>query len=146
MWLAVITPLALLAGTELETWITKPTGFQGGARTILTLTQYDIDGGCHADAPGAYARRGYVFVHAYVRAQPWSHGRVGMFGGSYVGMTHRRSHASPAELLGRCPPDVSTIRLGKNVRRARFRNSQFDQELVKPGQLRLPLAAAHTTD
>jgi putative CocE/NonD family hydrolase len=32
-------------------------------------------------------------------------------------------------------PDGSTVRLGEDIRRARFRNSQFKQELVKPGEL-----------
>jgi hypothetical protein len=31
--------------------------------------------------------------------------------------------------------DGSTVRLGEDIRRARFRNSQFKEELVKPGQL-----------
>jgi putative CocE/NonD family hydrolase len=30
--------------------------------------------------------------------------------------------------------DGSTVRLGEDIRRARFRNSQFKEELVKPGQ------------
>jgi uncharacterized protein len=32
-------------------------------------------------------------------------------------------------------PDGSTVRLGEDVRRARFRSSQFKEELVKPGQV-----------
>jgi putative CocE/NonD family hydrolase len=32
-------------------------------------------------------------------------------------------------------PDGSSVRLGEDVRRARFRNSQFKEELVKPRQL-----------
>jgi uncharacterized protein len=32
-------------------------------------------------------------------------------------------------------PDGSTVRLGEDVRRARFRNSQFKEELIKPGQI-----------
>jgi uncharacterized protein len=32
-------------------------------------------------------------------------------------------------------PDGSTVRLGEDVRRARYRNSQFKEELVKPGQV-----------
>ncbi len=31
--------------------------------------------------------------------------------------------------------DGSTVRLGEDVRRARFRNSQFKEELIKPGQV-----------
>jgi uncharacterized protein len=32
-------------------------------------------------------------------------------------------------------PDGSTVRLGEDIRRARFRNSQFKEELIKPGQM-----------
>jgi putative CocE/NonD family hydrolase len=32
-------------------------------------------------------------------------------------------------------PDGSTVRLGEDVRRVRFRNSQFKEELIKPGQI-----------
>jgi putative CocE/NonD family hydrolase len=118
-------------GVELEAWITKPSDLKAKAPTILTLTQYDIDGGRHADSPGSYARRGYVFVQAYVRgrgksggvksdnlgtqvgrdgydlvewiaAQPWSDGRVVMFGGSYVGMTQWQTAAQ-------LPPHLAAI-------------------------------------
>ena len=103
-------------GIELEAWITEPSHLTAKVPTVLTLTQYDIDGGRHGDSAGYYARRGYAFVQAYVRgrgrsggvksenlgtqvgrdgydlvewiaAQPWSDGRVVMFGGSFVGMT-----------------------------------------------------------
>src|ERR1700722_1524015 len=120
-------------GTELEAWIAKPSNLKQKAPAILTLTQYDIDGGRHADAPGSYARRGYVFVQAYVRgrgrsggvksenlgtqigrdgydlvewiaAQPWSDGRVVMFGGSFVGMTQWQTAAQlPPHLAGIAP-------------------------------------------
>jgi len=118
-------------GTELEAWITKPSNLKQKAPAILTLTQYDIDGGRHADSPGSYARRGYVFVQAYVRgrgrsggvksenlgtqigrdgydlvewiaAQPWSDGRVMMFGGSFVGMTQWQTAAQ-------LPPHLAAI-------------------------------------
>ena len=156
LWLVVITPLAIIAGTlaraadvgpgydidmsqmirardgvELEAWITKPSNLKMKAPAILTLTQYDIDGGRNADSPGSYARRGYVFVQAYVRgrgksggvksdnlgtqvgrdgydlvewiaAQPWSDGRVVMFGGSYVGMTQWQTAAQ-------LPPHLAAI-------------------------------------
>ncbi len=107
-------------GTELEAWITKPSNLTVKVPTILTLTQYDIDGGRHGDETGYYTRRGYAFVQVYVRgrgrsggdksdnlgasvgrdgydlvewiaAQPWSDGRVVMFGGSFVGMTQWRT-------------------------------------------------------
>jgi predicted acyl esterase len=32
-------------------------------------------------------------------------------------------------------PDGSTIRLGEDIRRARFRDSQFKEELLKPNQI-----------
>jgi hypothetical protein len=32
-------------------------------------------------------------------------------------------------------PDGSAVRLGEDIRRARFRNSQFKEELLKPGQV-----------
>src|ERR1700730_4000638 len=95
---------------ELEAWITKPSPLAGKAPAILELTQYDIDGGRSAE-PAFFALHGYVFVQAYVwgrgrsggvksdnlgaqvgrdgydlvewiAAQPWSDGRVVMFGGS----------------------------------------------------------------
>src|SRR5580658_9175742 len=118
-------------GTTLEAWITKPSHSQGKLPTILTLTQYDIDGGRHGDSAGYYARRGYAFVQAYVRgrgqsggvksdslgaqvgrdghdlvewiaAQPWSDGRVVMFGGSFVGMTQWQTAAQ-------LPPHLAAI-------------------------------------
>jgi uncharacterized protein len=118
-------------GTTLEAWITKPSHSQAKLPTILTLTQYDIDGGRHGDSAGYYARRGYAFVQAYVRgrgqsggvksdslgaqvgrdghdlvewiaAQPWSDGRVVMFGGSFVGMTQWQTAAQ-------LPPHLAAI-------------------------------------
>jgi putative CocE/NonD family hydrolase len=118
-------------GTELEAWITKPSNLKVKVPTILTLTQYDIDGGRHGDSAGYYASRGYAFVQAYVRgrgrsggvktdslgtqigrdgydlvewiaSQPWSDGRVVMFGGSFVGMTQWQT---AAEL----PPHLAAI-------------------------------------
>ena len=32
-------------------------------------------------------------------------------------------------------PDGSTVRLGEDIRRARFRNGPFNQELLKPNQI-----------
>src|SRR5580704_17379778 len=118
-------------GTTLVAWITKPSHSQAKLPTILTLTQYDIDGGRHGDSAGYYARRGYAFVQAYVRgrgqsggvksdnlgaqvgrdghdlvewiaAQPWSDGRVVMFGGSFVGMTQWQTAAQ-------LPPHLAAI-------------------------------------
>jgi uncharacterized protein len=120
-------------GTTLEAWITKPSNSKAKLPTILTLTQYDIDGGRHGDSAGYYAHRGYAFVQAYVRgrgqsggvksdnlgdqvgrdghdlvewiaAQPWSDGRVVMFGGSFVGMTQWQTAAQlPPHLAGIAP-------------------------------------------
>jgi uncharacterized protein len=118
-------------GIELEAWITKPSHPTGKIPTILTFTQYDIDGGRHGDSAGYYAGRGYAMVQAYVRgrgrsggvksdnlglqvgrdgydlvewiaAQPWSDGRVVMFGGSFVGMTQWQTAAQ-------LPPHLSAI-------------------------------------
>jgi putative CocE/NonD family hydrolase len=118
-------------GAKLEAWITKPSNAQAKLPTILTLTQYDIDGGRHGDSAGYYAGRGYAFVQAYVRgrgqsggvksdslgaqigrdgydlvewiaAQPWSDGRVVMFGGSFVGMTQWQTAAQ-------LPPHLAAI-------------------------------------
>jgi uncharacterized protein len=126
-------------GTELEAWITKPSNppsnSKGRLPTVLTLTQYDIDGGRHKDTPAAYARHGYVFVQAYVRgrgrsggfkndntgltvgrdgydvvewiaAQPWSDGKVVMFGGSFVGMTQWHTAAQHPPHLAAIAPYV----------------------------------------
>src|SRR5579862_5960552 len=123
-------------GIQLETWISKPSHNEGRMPTVLTLTQYDIDGGRHGDSPGAYTRRGYAFVQAYVRgrgrsggvksdnlglqvgrdgydlvewiaAQPWSDGRVVMFGGSFVGMTQWRTAAQHPPHLAAIAPYVA---------------------------------------
>jgi uncharacterized protein len=118
-------------GTQLEAWITKPSNSKAPVPTILTLTQYDIDGGRHGDSAGYYAHRGYAFVQAYARgrgqsggvksdslgaqigrdghdlvewiaAQPWSDGRIVMFGGSFVGMTQWQTAAQ-------LPPHLAAI-------------------------------------
>jgi uncharacterized protein len=118
-------------GVELEAWITKPSNLNVKVPTVLTLTQYDIDGGRHGDSAGFYTRRGYAFVQAYVRgrgrsggsksdslgtqvgrdgydlvewiaAQPWSDGKVVMFGGSFVGMTQWQTAAQ-------LPPHLAAI-------------------------------------
>ncbi len=119
-------------GVELEAWITRPSKLAGKAPAVLELTQYDIDGGRRGE-PVAMARRGYVFVLAYVRGrgrsggvksddlglqvgrdghdlvewiarQPWSDGHVFMYGGSFVGMTQWRTAAQrPPHLSGITP-------------------------------------------
>jgi uncharacterized protein len=122
-------------GTELEAWITKPSGLKEKAPAILTLTQYDIDGSRRGEPP-YFARHGYVFVQAYVRGrgrsggvkndnlgltvgrdgydlvewiaqQPWSNGQVAMYGGSFVGMTQWRTAAQHPPHLAALTPYVS---------------------------------------
>jgi uncharacterized protein len=122
-------------GVTLETWVTKPSHLQARVPTVLTLTQYDIDGGRHGDSAAYYARRGYAYVQAYVRGrgrsggvksdslglqvgrdgydlvewiarQPWSDGRVVMFGGSFVGMTQWRTAAQNPPHLAAIAPYV----------------------------------------
>ena len=121
-------------GVELEAWISKPSHLKAQAPAVLTLTQYDIDGGRRGDI-AVYTRRGYVFVQVYVRgrgrsggiksdnlglqvgrdgydvvewiaAQPWSDGRVVMFGGSFVGMTQWRTAAQHPPHLAAIAPYV----------------------------------------
>jgi len=121
-------------GVELEAWITKPSQLTDRAPAILTLTQYDIDGSRRGEPP-YFARRGYVFVQAYVRGrgrsggvksdnlglqvgrdgydlvewiarQPWSNGRVVMYGGSFVGMTQWRTAAQHPPHLAAIAPYV----------------------------------------
>jgi putative CocE/NonD family hydrolase len=119
-------------GVELEAWISKPDKLMGKAPTVLELTQYDIDGGGRRDF-STFVKRGFVFVQAYVRGrgksggvktdnlglpvgrdgydvvewiarQPWSDGRVVMYGGSFVGMTQWRTAAQhPRHLAGIAP-------------------------------------------
>jgi len=117
-------------GVELEAWIFKPSNLKMHAPTVLSLTQYEID----AMSQGSYfTRRGYVYVQVYVRGrgrsggvkgenlglqvgrdgydvvewiarQPWSDGRVVMYGASFVGMTQWRTAAQiPPHLAGIAP-------------------------------------------
>ena len=117
-------------GVELEAWIYKPRELHDKVPAVLELTQYDIDSGRRGEF-SAFTDRGYVFVQAYVRGrgrsggvkadnlglqsgrdgydlvewiakQLWSDGRVGMYGGSFVGMTQWRTAAQH-------PPHLSTI-------------------------------------
>ena len=119
-------------GVELEAWISKPEDLKGKAPAVLELTQYDIDGARRGEF-AAFVKRGFVFVQAYVRGrgksggektdnlglqvgrdghdivewiakQPWSDGRVVMYGGSFVGMTQWRTAAQhPPHLAGIAP-------------------------------------------
>jgi hypothetical protein len=117
-------------GVGLEAWIFKPSQLNSKAPTVLCLTQYEIDG----MARGRYfTQRGYVYAQVYVRgrgrsggvksenlglqvgrdgydalewiaAQPWSDGRVVMYGGSFFGMTQWRTAAQiPPHLAGIAP-------------------------------------------
>jgi putative CocE/NonD family hydrolase len=119
-------------GVSLEAWITEPSHLAAKAPAVLELTQYDIDGGPRAD-PVAFAKRGFVFVQAEVRArgrsggiksdsldaqvgrdgydlvewiarQPWCDGHVFMYGASFVGMTQWRTATQhPPHLAGIAP-------------------------------------------
>src|SRR5512146_1757802 len=119
-------------GVELEAWIFKPSHLKTKAPAVLEFTQYDIDGGRQRDFE-EFARRGYVFVQVYVRGrgrsggfksdnlglqvgrdghdtvewiaqQPWSDGRVVMYGGSFLGMTQWRTAAqNPPHLTAIAP-------------------------------------------
>jgi hypothetical protein len=122
-------------GVELEAWITLPSKLKDRAPVVLELTQYDIDGGRHAE-PAFFALHGYPFVQAYVRGrgrsggvksdnlgaqvgrdgydlvewiarQPWSNGQVVMYGGSYVGMTQWRTATQRPPHLAAIAPYVS---------------------------------------
>src|SRR5690348_15845436 len=80
-------------GVSLEAWITKPSHLAGRAPAVLELTQYDIDGGTHAD-PVVFARRGFVFVQAEVRGRGRSGGVKSDSLGLQVGRDGR-ARASP---------------------------------------------------
>jgi len=117
-------------GVQLEAWIFKPAHIEKPAPTVFEFTQYDIDGARRAEFKDLVAR-GYVFVMVYVRGrgrsggdkeddlglqvgrdgydvvewiakQPWSDGRVVMYGGSFVGMTQWRTAAQ-------LPPHLAAI-------------------------------------
>jgi len=121
-------------GIALEAWLFKPANLKGKAPTVLELTQYDIDGSRNQNF-AAFVRRGYVFVQVLVRGrgssggvksdnlglqvgrdghdvvewiaqQPWSDGRVAMYGGSYVGMTQWRTAAQTPPHLAAIAPYV----------------------------------------
>ncbi len=122
-------------GVELEAWIFKPSQLKTKAPTVLELTQYDIDGGRHRDF-AAFTQRGYVFLQAYVRGrgrsggvksdnlglqvgrdgydlvewiakQPWSDGRVVMYGASFFGMTEWHTAAQHPPHLAAIAPYVA---------------------------------------
>lgn len=121
-------------GVELEAWLTLPSKLKAGVPAVLELTQYDIDGGRHAE-PAFFALHGYAFVQAYVRGrgrsggvksdnlgaqvgrdgsdlvewiarQPWCNGQVVMYGGSYVGMTQWRTATQRPPHLAAIAPYV----------------------------------------
>lgn len=119
-------------GVELEAWIFKPENLHGKAPAVLSLNQYEIDGISH----GSYfAKRGFVYLQVYVRgrgrsggvkednlglqvgrdgydvvewiaAQPWSDGRVVMYGASFFGMTQWRTAAQHPPHLAAIAPYV----------------------------------------
>ncbi len=117
-------------GVALEAWIFKPSNLKGKAPTVFSLTQYEIDG---MKRGRYFTQRGFIYAQVYVRgrgrsggeksdnlglqvgrdgydavewiaAQPWSDGRVVMYGGSFVGMTQWRTAAQhPPHLAGIAP-------------------------------------------
>lgn len=117
--------IPLRDSVELEAWIFKPSGLKSKAPTILCLTQYELDG----MGRGRYfTQRGYIYAQVYVRgrgrsggvksenlglqvgrdgydvvewiaAQPWSDGRVVMYGASFFGMTHKTGRRHPPRPL-----------------------------------------------
>lgn len=119
-------------GVRLEAWLFKPAHLEGKAPAVLELTQYDIDGGRNRDFE-TFVKRGYVYLQVEVRGrgrsggeksdnlglqvgrdghdvvewiarQPWSDGKVFMYGGSFVGMTQWRTAAQlPSHLSGISP-------------------------------------------
>ena len=122
--------IAMRDQVQLEAWITRPSHLKSPAPAILTLTQYDIDGGRRSE-PAYFAQRGYVWVQAYVRGrgrsggeksdnlgltvgrdgydlvewiaqQSWSNAQVAMYGGSFVGMTQWHTAAQ-------LPPHLAAI-------------------------------------
>jgi putative CocE/NonD family hydrolase len=116
-------------GIRLHARVWMPTGLEGPAPAILTLTPYTSDDGERFGA--FYASHGYVYVNADVRGrgesegefwplerdgldgadivgwitdQPWSNGQVGMRGGSYRGMTQWQTlKEHPAGLVTAVP-------------------------------------------
>jgi len=122
-------------GVALEVWITRPDHPDGRVPAILSLTQYDIDGGRRGEPP-YFAQHGYAWVQAYVRGrglsggdksdnlgltvgrdghdlvewiatQPWSNGQVVMYGGSFVGMTQWHTAAQLPPHLAAIAPYVA---------------------------------------
>jgi uncharacterized protein len=112
----------------------SPRNLKGKAPTVLELTQYDIDGSRGQNFT-TFVKRGYVYVTALVRGrgrsggvksdnlglqvghdgydavkwiaqQPWSDGRVVMYGGSYLGMTQWRTAAQVPPHLAAIAPYV----------------------------------------
>jgi predicted acyl esterase len=128
-------------GVELEAWIFKPSNLKGKAPAVFTLTQYDVDGDRHGADSAVFVRRGYVFVQVLVRgrgrsggvksdslglqvgrdghdvvewiaAQPWSDGRVVMYGGSFVGMSSGAPPLSTRRIFPRSPPTSRSTPVG----------------------------------
>jgi len=104
---------------------------------VLSMTPYGRDGICGCGVPGDFATRGFVSAVADVRGtggsqgnldqnyfspreardgyelveylgtQPWSTGKVGMSGGSYVGITQYKTAETQPPHLAAIAPDVS---------------------------------------
>lgn len=104
---------------------------------VLSMTPYGRDGACGCGAPSDFAMRGFVSAAVDVRGtggsqgnldqnyfspreardgydlveylgtQPWSTGKVGMSGGSYVGITQYKTAEQDPPHLAAIAPDVA---------------------------------------
>ncbi|WP_052108108.1 CocE/NonD family hydrolase [Aerolutibacter daejeonensis] len=120
-------------GAEISAIAIRPRGARAGLPTLLRFTIYADDAQAIVDARSA-AARGYVGVVAYTRGkgrspqapvpyerdgddaraviawvtrQPWSDGRVGMYGGSYDGFTQWAVAKRPPAALKTIVPYVA---------------------------------------
>ena len=126
-------PVKMRDGVTLRADICRPKA-EGKFPVLLTRTPYDKDGAVDfclraatrgyvaiaQDVRGRYASEGdwYPFKYEsqdgydtveWAAALPYSNGKVGMFGGSYVGATqYLAAIAQPPHLAGICPSDTAS--------------------------------------
>ena len=126
-------PVKMRDGVTLRADICRPKA-EGRFPLLLTRTPYDKNGGVDfclraatrgyvvitQDVRGRYASEGdwYPFKYEsqdgydtveWAAALPYSNGKVGMFGGSYVGATqYLAAIAKPPHLAGICPSDTAS--------------------------------------
>lgn len=120
-------------GADISAIVVRPRGARAGLPTLLRYTIYADDAQAIVDARNA-AARGYAGVVAYTRGkgrspqapvpferdgedaraviawiarQPWSDGRVGMYGGSYDGFTQWAAAKRPPAALKTIVPYVA---------------------------------------